>query len=67
MQNFIEKSASDNEKRFLNNFYNKPFFSVFGFNLYFDDILILCILFSMYMDGIKDEMLFLCLFLLLFS
>lgn len=62
-----EKDASNNEKRSFNNFNNKPFFSIFGFDLYFDDILILCILFSMYKDGIKDDMLFMCLLLLLFS
>ena len=67
MQELDEKNASNEEKRSFNLFNQSPFFSFLGFNLYSDDILILCILFSMYKDGIKDEMLFICLLLLLFS
>ena len=54
----LEKSE---EKRFLKGFSEKPFFSIFGFDLYLDDILILCILFSMYKDGKKTKC-FLCVF-----
>lgn len=45
----------------------QAFISIFGINLYSDDILILCILFFLYSEGIKDEMLFICLILLLLS
>ena len=67
MENLEEKNASDNTKRYFGNYNNNPFLSIFGFDLYSDDILILCILFSMYMEGIKDQMLFMILLLLLFS
>ena len=67
MDSLIYKSASNNEKRFLNNFNNNPIFNIFGFDIYLDDIIILCILYSMYMDGIKDQNLFIALVLLLFS
>ena len=67
MENLEKKDASSNEKRSFSNFNSKPFFSFLGFDLYSDDILILCILFSMYTEGIKDQMLFMLLVLLLFS
>ena len=41
--------------------------NLLGFNFYSDDILIFCILFFLYTEGIKDEMLFICLILLLIS
>lgn len=46
---------------------SQVFLSIFGLDLYFDDILILCILFSLYTEGVKDEMLFICLLLLLLT
>lgn len=42
-------------------------FNILGISLYNDDILILCLLFCLYNEGIKDEMLFFCLILLLLS
>lgn len=45
----------------------QPFFRVFGLDLFFDDILILCLLFFLYTEEVKDEMLFICLILLLLS
>lgn len=43
------------------------FFEIFGLKLYFDDILIMCLLFFLYTEGIQDQELFLCLILLLLS
>ena len=43
------------------------FFEIFGLKLYFDDILIICILFFLYKEDVHDEELFLCLILLLLS
>lgn len=62
-----EKNASCEEKRSFNTFYDKPLFNLFGIDLFIDDILILCIIYSMYKDGIKDQMLFMFLLFLLFS
>lgn len=43
------------------------FFEVFGLKLYFDDILIMCLLYFLYTEGVQDQELFLCLILLLLS
>jgi hypothetical protein len=46
---------------------DSPLFQIFGINLYFDDILIVCILFFLYQEGVKDEGLFVVLILLLLT
>lgn len=46
---------------------NSPFFQLFGINLYFDDILLVCLIFFLYQEGVKDEGLFIALILLLLS
>lgn len=43
------------------------FFEILGLKLYFDDILIICILFFLYSEGVKDDNLFLSLILLLLA
>ena len=45
----------------------KDFFEIFGIKLYFDDILILCLLYVLYKEEVHDEMLFFALVLLLIS
>lgn len=42
-------------------------FEIFGLKIYFDDLLLLCILFFLYQEGIQDEYLFIALMLLLLS
>ena len=42
-------------------------FDLFGIKLYFDDVLILSLLFFLYNEDVKDEGLFLALILLLIS
>lgn len=59
------KQTPENRKSFKDN--SQALFSIFGLDLYSDDILILCLLFFLYVEGVKDEMLFLCLILLLIS
>ena len=46
---------------------NKVILEVLGIKLYLDDLIILGLLYILYQEGIKDEMLFICLFLLLLS
>ena len=46
---------------------SEAFFEIFGLKLYFDDILIMCILFFLYTEKVKDEELFICLILLLLT
>lgn len=43
------------------------FFEIFGLQLHFDDVLIMCILFFLYVEEVQDYELFLCLILLLIS
>ena len=43
------------------------FFDIFGIRLYFDDILILCLLFFLYQEDVQDQFLFVALLLLLLS
>lgn len=67
-QDYTEKSNYDiHTEKSTTNKNGQAFLSIFGLDLYFDDILILCILFSLYTEGVKDEMLFICLLLLLLT
>ena len=45
----------------------QPIFEIFGIKLYLDDLIILGLLFFLYQQNSKDEMLYIILFLLLFS
>lgn len=42
-------------------------FEIFGIKLYFDDILLICLIFFLYNEGVKDPFLFVALILLLLS
>ncbi len=46
---------------------NVPVFELFGIFLFLDDIIIICILIFLYQEHVTDQMLFVVLFLLLFS
>lgn len=63
---FDEDKSTD---RFLNQKdpNNSYFFELFGLKLYFDDILIICLLYFLYNEGVKDEGLFIALILLLIT
>lgn len=43
------------------------YFDIFGLKLYFDDILLICMIFFLYNEGVQDQMLFISLILLLLS
>ena len=43
------------------------FFEIFGLKLFFDDVLLICIIFFLYQEGVKDNELFLSLILLLLT
>ena len=45
---------------------DEPIFNIFGISLYLDDLLIICILFTLYVNNVHDNMLFMSLILLLF-
>ncbi len=56
-----------------NDYYTLPFgnkddcFEIFGIKLHFDDILLICLLFFLYNEGVNDQLLFISLILLLLS
>lgn len=58
-------SNTTNSKETVNN--EQAIFEIFGIKLYLDDLIILGILFFLYQQNVKDEMLYIILFLLLFS
>lgn len=46
---------------------DEPAFEIFGIKLYFDDILIIALIFFLYNEGVKDNFLFISLILILLS
>lgn len=46
---------------------NNPIFEIFGIKLFFDDILLISLIFFLYTEGVKDQSLFISLILLLLS
>ena len=72
-KNLINKPIeikSEDSKRTQNcstNESSEYFFEIFGLKLYFDDILIICLIYFLYTEGIQDQELFICLILLLIS
>lgn len=44
-----------------------PIFEIFGIKLYFDDILLISLIFFLYSEGVEDNLLFIALILLLLS
>lgn len=57
-------SKKNNSKKLDDSNY---FFELFGLKLYFDDILLICLIFFLYQEGVKDDELFISLILLLLS
>lgn len=68
---FEIKSNIDNKSNNPNNSntsnYSNDFFEIFGFKFSFDDILIICLLFFLYQEDVKDNYLYMALILLLLS
>ena len=54
-----KKNSSHNNENY--------FFELLGLKLYFDDVLLICLIFFLYQEGVKDEELFISLILLLLS
>ena len=62
--NNVNTVVSDSETRSIN---EAPMFEIFGIKLYFDDILLVCLLLFLYEEGADDPWLFISLILLLLS
>lgn len=60
----LTSSKKNNSKSNSNEDY---FLELFGLKLFFDDILIVCLIFFLYDEGVKDNELFISLILLLLS
>ena len=58
------KTHKKNNSKSINDTY---FFELFGLKLYFDDVLLICLMFFLYNEGVRDNELFLSLILLLLS
>ena len=54
-----ERASSDNSE--------KELFEIFAIKLFFDDILLICLIFFLYNEGVKDQYLFISLILLLLT
>ena len=77
--NFSNTNYHKTKKEFPNNLESKEkasadsievteaFFEILGLKLYFDDILIICILFFLYTENVQNEGLFICLIMLLLT
>ena len=63
----LEPPSNSTNKRSKNTDTENVWFDLFGIKLYFDDVLILSLLFFLYKEEVKDEGLFLALVLLLIS
>lgn len=59
----IEKKVENKEKETSEN----EIFEIFGIKLHFDDILLICLIFFLYNEGVKDQYLFISLILLLLT
>lgn len=64
-KNEDNSSKKNNQKSSIN--MDNYFFELFGLKLYFDDILLICLIFFLYEEGVKDDELFISLILLLLS
>lgn len=63
----IIDSIPDNKKNNSNSNTDDYFFELFGLKLYFDDILLISLIFFLYKEGVQDDELFISLILLLLS
>lgn len=66
-KSFNTESPNSKIKDSKNNESSESFFEIFGIKLFFDDILIICLLLFLYNENVNDEELFVCLILLLLS
>ena len=65
--NFQELDNTTHNRYRKNDSETKEFFEIFGLKLYFDDMLLICLIFYLYKEDVHDEMLFIALILLLLS
>ena len=59
--------AQEEDFRKITDSKDEAIFEILGIKLYFDDILLLCLIFFLYTEGVQDQYLFIALILLLLS
>lgn len=67
LQKTITKNQTKSTTTQANAKETSPIFEIFGIKLYFDDLLIIALLFFLYEEGVEDNLLFISLILLLLS
>ncbi len=63
----VSNAQNDSNKETRNDRSEAPIFEIFGIKLFFDDILLVSLIFFLYNEGVKDQSLFIALILLLLS
>ena len=68
----FEKQNCSNDRKIENNMtyqdkFETPIFEIFGLKLFFDDVLIISLIFFLYNEGVRDNFLFMSLILILLS
>lgn len=65
----IKNDTSQKESKYIKKIINveAPIFEIFGLKLFFDDILIIALIFFLYNEGVRDNLLFISLILILLS
>lgn len=61
-----EKSSITNSRN-ISNTTDKPIFEILGIKLFLDDLIIIGVMYFLYQQHVHDEILYLILFMLLFS
>lgn len=67
VENNHTKDNKCSKKEPLSKVTQEPFFEILGLKFYYDDILILCLIFFLYKEDVKDQYLFIVLILLLLN
>ncbi len=65
--NSLNNKTNVNKKETPKTENQKPIFEIFGIKLFFDDLLLISLIFFLYTEGVQDQSLFIALILLLLS
>lgn len=67
LKNTKNKKADDLTETSISSEKDDTIFEIFGIKLHSDDILLICLIFFLFKEGVQDEYLFISLILLLLS
>ncbi len=66
-QNIKKDTFCDTDKNVKSEKNDDVLFEIFGLKLFYDDVLLICLIFFLYQEGVEDQYLFIALILLLLS